>query len=460
MFSAIKKVHFVGIGGIGMSGIAEILLNQGFDVSGSDIKESDNTQSIREKGAEVFIGHHSKNVHDKECVVYSSAVKLSENPETKEAQKLGIPVIRRAEMLAEVSRLNYSIAISGTHGKTTTTSLTGLISIEAGLDPTVIVGGRLSDFGGSNARLGHGEWTVLEADEYDRSFLQLSPTIAVINNIEPEHLDIYNDFDDIKSSFTEFANKTPFYGLVSIGIDNPGAREILKALNKKVVTFGFSRIADYRAEKIELLNGKTDFDLVEFGEIKGRISLNLPGEHNVLNALAAISVARQMGINIGTITAALEKFKGIFRRFDICGKYNGSMVVDDYAHHPTEVRATLAAARKGWNRRVIAIFQPHTFTRTRDFYDDFGRSFDDADVLIITDIYPAREKPIDGVSAKLISDAAIKFGHKNVYYADSFDNILEIVKQNQLENDIIITLGAGNICDFAHDIAIQDNQIK
>ena len=445
MFASIKKIHFVGIGGIGMSGIAEILLNQGFEISGSDLNENENTEYLRSKGVHITIGHLPENVAGKEVVVYSSAVNPEENPEIIEARKQGIPVIRRAEMLAEATRLNYCIAIAGTHGKTTTTSMIGLILIKAGYDPTVIVGGRLKDFGGTNALLGNGDWSVLEADEFDRSFLQLLPSIAVINNIEPEHLDIYDGIEDLKKTFLQFANKVPFYGFVALGTDNPNVKEILSGINKKIVTYGLSRNNDYYAKDIELKNNFSKFTLIQNSVNLGEISLNVPGYHNVKNALAAISVASEMGIDFTIIKDALKEFNGVLRRFDIEGEINGIMIVDDYAHHPTEIQSTLDAARKGWDRRIVAVFQPHTYTRTREFYKEFAQSFDDADVLVITDVYAARENPIDGITGEIIAQQAQLYGHRNVHYIPDFDKIVEFLSSELKDGDMLITIGAGNV---------------
>ncbi|MEJ5245448.1 MAG: UDP-N-acetylmuramate--L-alanine ligase [Bacteroidota bacterium] len=449
MFSTVRRLHFVGIGGIGMSGIAEILLNEGFEVSGSDIAKSENTEYLEKLGIKIYIGHNEKNIDEAEVVVYSSAVNPSENPETIAAIQKNIPLLRRAEMLAEVSRLKYNIAISGTHGKTTTTSMIGLILIKAGLDPTVIVGGRLRDFGGTNARLGKGDWTVVEADEFDRSFLQLFPTVAVVNNIEAEHLDIYKDMNDLTETFAQFANKVPFYGFIALGIDDPGVKSIYAKVNKKIRTYGFSRNCDIRAERIVYENRQIRAIIIEDNVELGEVTINVPGEHNLKNALAAITVARGLNIDFDTINAALQEFKGVFRRFDIKGEKDGVLYVDDYAHHPTEVKAVLKAARNSWNRRIVAAFQPHTYTRTMHLHEQFAASFDDADVIIITDVYPAREQPIEGVTGKLIADGAMKYGHKNVLYIPTLDELKKQLPLILKEGDVFITIGAGNICNLS-----------
>jgi UDP-N-acetylmuramate--alanine ligase len=454
-FSAVKSIHFVGIGGIGMSGIAEILHHQGFRITGSDLQKSENTEYLRRLGIDVKIGHSAENISSADVVVYSSAVVPSENPETLEADRLGIPVLRRAEMLAEISRLQYTIAVSGTHGKTTTTSLCGLLLINAGFDPTVIVGGRLHSLGGTNARLGAGEWTVVEADEFDRYFLQLSPTIGIVNNIEPEHLDIYADFEDLKKAFTEFLNKVPFYGVVVAGIDDQGVKQIHSQIKRKVVTFGTSKVADFRAEEITFAQKQTSFEVFFKNDPLGKVFLNIPGFHNVKNALATIAVGFELGIDFETIKQTLFEFSGVYRRFEIKLEKDGIMIVDDYAHHPSEVQATLKAARNGWNKRIIAIFQPHTYTRTKFLCDEFGASFDDADVLIVTDVYPAREKPIEGVSGKIIADAVIGMGHKNVHYIPEFEQIPEVVKSLLQGQDMIITIGAGNIWKVAERLVTE-----
>jgi len=458
MFTVIKKIHFVGIGGIGMSGIAEILLKQGFEVSGSDLNQSENTDYLASKGAKIYIGHKAENIGDAEVIVYSSAVNPKENVETIEAMNRNIPMLKRAEMLAEATRLNYCLAISGTHGKTTTTSICGLIMMKANFDPTVIVGGRLNGLGGTNARLGDGDWTVVEADEYDRSFLKLTPSIAVINNIEEEHLDIYKDFDDLKDTFVEFVNKIPFYGFAAVCLDDIGVKDIISQIKKKVITFGLSRNSDISAENIKYNENSSEFTVTKFGEVLGEVKLNIPGEYNIKNALAAISVSLELGIDFRTIKEALSEFAGVFRRFEIKGQKDGVLVIDDYAHHPTEIKATLQGANSGWNRRIVCLFQPHTFTRTQTFYKEFGRSFDNADVLIVTDIYPAREKPIEGVTGKLIAEAAISSGHKNVLYFPTLDKeiLLKKVKKIIKSGDLLITMGAGDIWKIANKL-IKDN---
>jgi UDP-N-acetylmuramate--alanine ligase len=452
MFSKIQRIHFVGIGGIGMSGIAEILLDQGFTISGSDLQQSEVTRRLASLGAAIFEGHQAEHIEGAEAVVYSSAVRIHENPETLEAQRRKIPIIRRAEMLAEVTRLKYCLAIAGTHGKTTTTSMCGLMLIKAGLDPTVIVGGKLSGLGGTNARLGRGEWTVVEADEYDRSFLQLLPTIAVITNVEAEHLDIYADFDDIKRTFAQFANKTPFYGLVVVCLDNPGVMEILPAINKKVVTYGLSPQCDTRAVQITHKERSSTFTLLHKGRDLGLFTVHIPGLHNVRNALAAIAVSLELGVAEEDIRAALNDFTGVYRRFEIKGEKRGVMVIDDYAHHPSEVAATLQAARSGWHdRRIICVFQPHTYTRTRDFCADFGKSFGDADCLIIADVYPAREEPIEGVTGNIIAESARQYGHRDVRYVPDKHDIPSTLKTLVREGDIVLTLGAGDIWKFGNE---------
>ncbi len=451
MFASVRNIHFVGIGGIGMSGIAEILIDQGFRVSGSDLQRSESTDYLASLGAVIYEGHSAEHVHNADVVVYSSAVRLTENPETTEALLRNIPTIRRAEMLGEVTRLNYCLAIGGTHGKTTTTSMCGLVLMKGGLDPTVIVGGRLKGLGGTNARLGHGEWTVVEADEYDRSFLQLLPTIAVITNVEEDHTDIYKDLDDLRTTFAEFAGKVPFYGYVALCLDDPHTMELLPAINKPKVTYGLTPQCEVRAVDITFRQRSSRSTVLYNDEPMGTMELNIPGLHNIKNALASVAVGLKLGIPFEIIADALREFSGVYRRFEVKGERQGVLVIDDYAHHPTEVLATLQATRDGWNNRIICVFQPHTFTRTRDFYADFGKSFGNADVLIVTDVYPAREQPIEGVTGELVAHAARQFGHRNVHYLPHKEEITDLLESLVREGDIVLTLGAGDIWKVGTD---------
>jgi UDP-N-acetylmuramate--alanine ligase len=446
MFKKIKKVHFVGIGGIGMSGIAEILLSQGFEISGSDRASSEITQRLEGLGIKIYEGHSPENVHDVDVLVYSSAVTL-DNPEVKAAIEKKIPIIKRSEMLAECMRMQYGIGIAGTHGKTTTTSMVGLTLTAGGIDPTIIVGGKLSGLGGTNARLGQGEFIVVEADEFDRTFLKLTPTIAALTTLESEHLDTYKDLNDIKSAFIEFSNKVPFYGFVVLCLDEPALQDIMPQINKKIITYGLTTQADIRAVDISHTEFYSSYTVKYLGEELGRINLKIPGLHNIKNSLVAVCIAKELGVEFSVIKKALESFTGVYRRFEI--KYNREiLVVDDYAHHPTETSATLAGIRAGWNRRLIAVFQPHLYTRTRDFYQEFGRSFLNSDIFICTDVYPARETPIEGISGEIIADAARKFGHKNVIYVPDKNDIPAKLLELKKDNDIVVTMGAGDIWKY------------
>ena len=446
MFKNIKKVHFVGIGGIGMSGIAEILWNQGFEISGSDKSLSEVTDRLEKLGIKIYEGHSADNLKDVDVLVYSSAV-TPDNPEVKAAVERKIPVIKRSEMLAETMRMKYGIGIAGTHGKTTTTSMVGLTLTEGGIDPTIIVGGKLSSLGGTNARLGNGDFIVVEADEFDRSFLKLTPTIAALTTLESDHLDTYKDLDDIKSAFVEFASKVPFYGFVVLCLDEPALQDIIPQINKKIITYGTTAQADVRAIDITQDKFLTSYSVKYFGKDLGKITLKVPGEHNVKNSLVAVIIGTELGIDFNIIKKALESFTGVYRRFEV--KYNEEiLVVDDYAHHPTETSATLKAIRAGWNRRLVAVFQPHLYSRTRDFYQEFGRSFLNSDVFVCTDVYPAREEPIPGVTGELIAEATRKFGHKNVHYIADKKNIPAFLNEIKKESDIIITMGAGDIWKF------------
>ncbi len=446
MMKTIKNIHFIGIGGIGMSGIAEILLSQGFTITGSDLNKTEVTDRLENLGIKVFEGHSAENLKNADVVVYSSAVNL-ENPEVKEAVAKKIPVIKRSEMLAECMRMKYGIGIAGTHGKTTTTSMVGLVLTEAGIDPTIIVGGKLSSLGGTNARLGRGEYIVVEADEFDRTFLKLTPTIAALTTLEKEHLDTYKDLDDIKSAFVEFANKVPFFGFIVLCLDEPALQDVIPQINKKIFTYGITPQADVRAVNITHLQNHSEFGVIYLGKELGKLCINIPGLHNVKNSLVAVTIATQMGVEFNVIKKALESFHGVYRRFE--KKYdNDVMVVDDYGHHPTEINVTLDGIRRGWNRRLVAVFQPHLFSRTRDFYAEFGRSFLNSDVFICTDVYPAREKPIEGINGLLIADSAKKFGHKHVYYEPDKTKVPELLQKIYRKGDIIITMGAGDIWKF------------
>jgi UDP-N-acetylmuramate--alanine ligase len=456
MFSSIKKIHFVGIGGIGMSGIAEILIDQGFRVSGSDRALSEVTERLQSLGATIFEGHKTGNLApDVDTLVYSSAVVL-DNPEVIEAQRRKIPIVRRAEMLAEVMRLKYGIGIAGTHGKTTTTSMISLVLMEGGFDPTVIVGGKLSGLGGTNARLGKGDFIVVEADEFDRSFLSITPTIAVLTTLETDHLDCYRDLEDIKGAFIQFANKVPFYGFVVLCLDEPALQDIMPQLNKKkLLTYGLTTQADIQAIDIHHKENTSTFTVARGFNDLGQVTLQIPGKHNVQNALAAIAVGLQLGVSFDNVKAGIEKFTGVYRRWEKKGEAAGIAVYDDYAHHPTECRATLSGVKSGWRRRVVCVFQPHLFSRTRDFYEEFGKAFLLADVLVVTDVYPAREEPIQGVTGELIVNAAKQFGHKDVHYVPDKKRIPEYVKNISRVGDIVITMGAGDIWKFGEEFLKQ-----
>jgi len=449
MFFRLKHLHFVGIGGIGMSGIAEVLLNQGFRITGSDQQDSDLIGRLSDLGAEIIIGHRAENVGAAQVVVYSSAVK-PDNVELQEARRRNLPIIPRAEILGELMRMKYGIAIAGTHGKTTTTSMIGAVMTEAELDPTIIVGGRVKSLA-TNAVLGSGEFLVAEADEFDRSFLRLTPAIAVITTLETEHLDCYKDLDEIRSAFLQFAEHVPFYGSIIACSDEPGVAGLIPDMRRSVITYGLNDQADIRALDPTFAETQTRFRVIVRGQERGALELNLPGLHNVKNALAAVGVAEELGISFSTVQRSLKKFRGVERRFEIKGEARGIMVVDDYAHHPTEIKATLAAAKRGWNRRVIAVFQPHLYTRTRDFAVDFGASFKDADLLIVTEIYGAREQPIAGVAGDLIVQAAKKAGHQSIHYVPDKSEIPQHLIRLCRAGDIVITLGAGDIWKIARD---------
>ena len=445
-FLRLRRLHFVGAGGVGMSGLAEILLlATPLEISGCDQARSEITDRLERLGAQIRIGHDPTHVEDADLLVISSAVGES-NPEVAAARAKGIPVIRRAEMLGEIMRLKQGIAVAGTHGKTTTTSLTGMVLTEAGFDPTIVVGGQIHILG-TNARLGKGEYLVAEADEYDRSFLALTPVVAVITNVEADHLDTYADLSDILDAFAIFANRVPFFGSIVLCVDDAGARSLLPRIQKRVVTYGTGDGAQLTAARIRLDQGATTFEVrdADHGAL-GEVRLRLPGRHNVLNALAAIAAGRELSIPFPTIARALKDFTGVIRRFETKGERGGVLVLDDYAHHPTEITATLAAARQVHpGRRLVALFQPHLYSRTRDFAADFGRSLAGSDIAIVTDIYPSREKPLPGVTGDLVAQAARSAGHTNVVYISDKTRVVGELERVLKSGDLLLTMGAGDV---------------
>jgi UDP-N-acetylmuramate--alanine ligase len=443
MFRNVKRIHFVGIGGIGMSGIAEVLLNLGFEVTGSDIVETEITKRLKSLGARIKKGHKGLNVIGSDVVVYSSAVKR-DNVEIQSAMDHKIPVIPRAEMLAELMRMKKAIAVAGTHGKTTVTSMVGLVLTKASLDPTIVVGGRLRSLD-TNAKLGSGEYLVCEADESDRSFLRLFPTFAIITSIDEEHLDNYANIEEIRRAFLEFAQKVPFYGCVILCLDEVNVQSIIPEIERRTITYGFSRQADISAHDVEIDNFHSRFTVVSDERDIARVELSVPGKHNILNALGTIAMCLELDVNIEIIKESLTEFHGVRRRFEVKGKINGIWVVDDYAHHPREIEVTLESARNGWGGRIIAIFQPHLFSRTIKLKDRFAMSFNEADNVIITDIYPSRESPVPGVTGKLIYDAVRECGHRGVTYIKEKERIVQYLKKNTKKGDLVITIGAGDI---------------
>lgn len=445
VFGKTKHIHMVGIGGIGMSGMAEILIHRGYKVTGSDGALSDTTRRLEELGATIFEGHTAENIEGADVVVYTSAVKAKENEETRAALEQRIPTIKRAEMLAELMKMKYGIGVAGTHGKTTTTTMIGLVTQKGNYDPTIMVGGKVHSFDKTNAVVGKGDVIVVEADEFDRTFLRLTPSIAIITNIEAEHLDIYSDLEDVKQAFVDYANKVPFYGAVIVCLDDENVRSILPDLERRIISYGLTPQASVRATDLQMNQFNSTFTVILDGEKLGVITLKAPGEHNVKNALAAIATGLELNIDFKLIKDGLENFEGVYRRFQL--KYNnGIMVIDDYAHHPTEVQATLQAANAGWpDRRVVAVFQPHLYSRTQELYKEFGLSFFDAEVMVVTDVYPSREKPIEGVTGKLIADTAEKYGHRNVVYVEDKNSVSDKLKEIIEPGDIIITMGAGDI---------------
>jgi UDP-N-acetylmuramate--alanine ligase len=442
MYKKIKHIHFVGIGGIGMSGIAEVLLNLGYKVSGSDLRESDTTERLRKLGGEIAIGHRAENIASPHVVVISSAV-TRDNVEVAAAREKQVPVIPRAEMLAELMRLKYGVAIAGAHGKTTTTSMVATVLAAGGIDPTVVIGGKLNSLG-TNAKLGQGEFLVAEADESDGSFLKLSPTVAVVTNIDAEHLDYYKDMGEIKDAFLTFINKVPFYGVSILCLDQPHIQALIPKVEKRYLTYGMSTQADYQGREVELRAMGSRFKVLHHGADLGWFELFVPGLHNVSNSMAAIAVARELDIDLETIRKALKDFSGVQRRFQIKGEAEGVTVVDDYGHHPTEIKATLAAA-SGSGRRVVVVFQPHRYTRTQHLLEEFFTAFNQADKLIVMDIYAAGEKPIPGVSGQALYEGIKKHGHKDVSFIPEREKVLDQLAAALRKGDLLITLGAGDV---------------
>jgi UDP-N-acetylmuramate--alanine ligase len=442
-YRKLNHIHMVGIGGTGMNGIAEVLLNLGYKVSGSDIQENDATHRLVRLGAVIGIGHRAENAVDADVVVISSAVR-EDNVEVQRARSLHIPVIPRAEMLAELMRMKYGVAVAGSHGKTTTTSMTALVLEAGGLDPTVIVGGRLNTIG-ANAKLGAGDFIVAEADESDRSFLYLSPFIAVLTNIDEEHLDQYQSVDDLKTTFVNFANKVPFYCPVILCLDDPNLQSVMPQLERRVITYGFSAQPDLTARDFAFEEFRSSSVLYAKGKNLGPLRLQVPGMHNILNAMAAAAVGLDLDIPARTVLQALESYTGTGRRFELRKTVDGIMVIEDYAHHPTEIKATLEAAKGGWSRRVVAVFQPHRYTRLSRLMTAFATSFNQADVLVLTDIYPAGEDPIAGVTGRALFEEVRRFGHKQVHFEPDLKKVPALLGKILAPGDIVLVLGAGNV---------------
>jgi UDP-N-acetylmuramate--alanine ligase len=444
MFKRYQHIHFVGIGGVGMSGIAEVLLNMGYRVTGSDLRRGDTVERLEQLGAKVFVGHDAGNIGDAHVVVYSSAV-ARDNVEVAAARARQVPAIPRAEMLAELMRLKYGIAVAGTHGKTTTTSMVAAVLAEGRLDPTVVVGGRVRSLG-TNARLGQGEYLVAEADESDGSFLKLSPTIAVVTTIDAEHLDHYGSLEHLSEAFLAFVNKVPFYGAAVLCLDQPNVQLLIPRVEKRIVTYGLESAADLTAHRLHLAGLTARFDVQYRGQPLGECAMRVPGRHNVLNALAAIAVGLDLEIPFVTIQKAMAEFSGVQRRFQVRGESRGVLVVDDYGHHPAEIRATLAAAKAGFDRRVVTVFQPHRYTRTLHLRQEFLTAFNQSDVLIVMDIYAAGEAPIEGVTGRDLADALRAHGHRDVAFLGSDrQRILDYLDGILRPGDLVVTLGAGDV---------------
>lgn len=450
MYQKQYHIFFVGIGGIGMSGIAEILTKLDYKVSGSDLKSTDITKRLESLGCTVYEGHRAEQIEGANVIVTSTAVK-KDNPEVVAARKAGIPIIPRAEMLAELLRLKYSIAVAGAHGKTSTTSITAAVLEKAGLDPTVVIGGVLKSVG-SNAMHGLGDFIVAEADESDGSFLKFSPSIAIVTNIDREHLDYYDSLNSIKKAFVNFIARVPFYGLSILCIDSESVLDILPEIKGRYTTFGLNTRADYQARNIRFEGCKSHFTVFHMDEALGDITLNLPGVHNVTNCLASIAVGRELEVPFKTIKCALETIEGVKRRLELKGEVNGVTVIDDYGHHPTEIKATLLAARESWpDKRIVAVFQPHRYTRTEALFDEFTRAFYNTDMLLILPIYAAGESPIEGVNSESLCDTIIERGHGNARYVGSLDQAVDLLVEELGADDLLLTLGAGNVLTVGED---------
>ena len=453
----IGTIHFVGIGGIGMSGIAEVMHQLGYKVQGSDASDSYTVEKLRKIGIPVIVGHSADNLGDAAVVVCSTAIKDS-NPEVRAAAEQRLPRVRRAEMLAELMRMQKTVAVAGTHGKTTTTSMIAALLDGGGLDPTVINGGIINRYG-SNARLGKSDWWVIEADESDGSFLRLDGTIAVVTNIDPEHLEHYGSFDAVKDAFVEFIENVPFYGLAVLCVDHPEVQNIIGRIrDRRIVTYGFSALADVRADNVTPVPGGTRFDALVLGREGDRrmiegIHVPIPGRHNVQNALAAIAVALELGNSAETIVASFERFEGVKRRFTKVGEADGAVIIDDYAHHPTEIRAVLAAAREGAQGRVIAVVQPHRYTRLQSLMDEFQNAFNDADVVFVTPVYAAGEEPLEGVDSNVLAEGIRAHGHRMVRSVENLDELCRELRDLAAEGDMVICMGAGDITKWAGALA-------
>lgn len=453
-------IHFAGIGGIGMSGIAEVMHNLGYQVQGSDLSDNANVKRLRELGIHVFIGQRAENLEGAACIVISSAVK-DDNPEVVAAREAKLPVVRRADMLAELMRLKSCVAIAGTHGKTTTTSLVSSLLDAAGYDPTVINGGIINAHG-TNAYLGQGEWMVVEADESDGTFIKLPATVAVVTNIDPEHLDHYGDFDTLRDAFRSFVEKVPFYGFAVLCIDHPEVQALLgRVRDRRVVTYGMSPQADVRVVDLDFVDGRSVFSVELSDRVKGEgrridnLALPMPGQHNVLNSAAAITVAREMGVPDDKIVEGLSRFGGVKRRFTLTGTWNGVAIYDDYGHHPVEISAVLAAARSAARGRIIAIVQPHRYTRLRDLFEEFCTCFNDADMVVVADVFPAGEQPLDGYSSASLAQGLIDHGHKSAVQLGSPDDLPALIAGEAKDGDMVVFLGAGNITQWANALPAQ-----